>query len=105
MVSRTISLDPNKRVLFLTKDLDLIGAQLRGEVDLKMADLAPEDLLDNINTDTMTPAWVCFAHEPAVIALNAYAGLFKEGQRVFGERALTDGGFEVIVSNQRKGTG
>ena len=51
-------LDPAKRVLFLTKDPDLIRRQLRGELDLRMADIDVGDLLDDINTDTMTPAWV-----------------------------------------------
>ncbi len=100
-----VRLTPGKRVLFLTRDLDLIGRQLRGEVDLAMQDLRVEDLLDDINTDVMTPAWVCFNHRPEDIALNAYAGLMKDGRRVFGERTLLDGGFEVIVSGQRKGTG
>ncbi len=103
--SRTVSLTPGKRVLFLTKDLDLIGKQLRGEVDLKMEDLSIDDLLDDINTDVMTPAWVCFNYRPEDIATNAYAGLLKDGERVVPERALMDGNFEVIVSGQRKGTG
>jgi len=102
---KLIRLDPRKRVLFLTRDLDLIGKQLRGEVNLRMEDLRVEDLLDDINTDVMTPAWVCFNHRPEDIALNAYAGLMKDGKRVFGERALMDGNFEVIVSGFRKGTG
>ncbi len=102
---RQIQLTPGKRVLFLTKDLALIAAQLRGELDLRMEDLAVEDLLDDINTDVMTPAWVCFNHRPEDIALNAYAGLMKVGERVFAERALMDGNFEVIVSGLRKGTG
>ena len=55
-------LTPGKRVLFLTKDPELIRRQLRGELDLTLADLrAPEDLLGDINTDVMTPAWVCAA--------------------------------------------
>ena len=103
---RVVALTPGKRVLFLTKDLELIRAQLRGEIDLRMADVDPADLLDDINTDVMTPAWVCFRHRPEDIALDAYAGLFDaDGERVFGTRALMDGGFEVIVSGQRKGTG
>jgi 3-isopropylmalate/(R)-2-methylmalate dehydratase large subunit len=105
MTSRTVSLTPGKRVLFLTKDLDLITKQIRGELDLRMEDLSVEDLLDDINTDVMTPAWVCFDHRPEDIALNAYAGLLKDGERVIPERGLMDGNFEVIVSGQRKGTG
>jgi 3-isopropylmalate/(R)-2-methylmalate dehydratase large subunit len=103
---RVVRLTPGKRVLFLTKDLELIRAQLRGELDLRMEDVDPADLLDDINTDVMTPAWVCFRHRPEDIALDAYAGLVDaDGKRVFGTRALMDGNFEVIVSGQRKGTG
>ena len=100
-----ISLTPGKRVLFLTKDLDLIKRQLYDGLNLKMSDLNPEDLLDDINTDAMTPAWVCFSHEPSEIAKNAYAGLMHDGMRVFSEKALINGNFEAIVSGQRKGTG
>src|SRR5688572_1495441 len=71
-----------------------------------MKEVEPVELLDDINTDVMTPAWVCFRHKPEDIALDAYAGLMdKDNQRVFGTRGLLDGNFEVIVSGQRKGTG
>ena len=102
---KEISLDPGKRVLFLTKDLELIKRQLYDGLNLKMSDVSPEDLLDDINTDAMTPAWVCFDHKPSEIAKNAYAGVMHDGMRVFSEKALINGNFEVIVSGQRKGTG
>jgi 3-isopropylmalate/(R)-2-methylmalate dehydratase large subunit len=101
----TIALRPGKRVLFLTKDPELIRRQLRGELNLSMQELRVEDLLDDINTDAMTPAWTCFDWRPADIARNAYAGLMVDGQRLFPEGALADGNFEVIVSGQRKGVG
>ena len=100
-----ISLTPGKRVLFLTKDLGLIKKQLYDGLNLNIRDINSEDLLDDINTDVMTPAWVCFDHEPSEIAKNAYAGLMQDGMRVFSEKALIDGNFEIIVSGQRKGTG
>ena len=102
---KEIRLDPEKRVLFLTKDLELIKRQLYDGLNLEMKDISPDDLLDDINTDAMTPAWVCFSHEPSEIAKNAYAGLMHDGMRVFSEKALINGNFEVIVSGQRKGTG
>ena len=101
----SIKLNKGKRVLFLTKDLDLIKQQLYDGLNLRMEDLSVDDLLDDINTDMMTPAWVCFDHEPGVIAENAYAGLLHEDERVFTQGALKNGGFEVIVSGHRKGTG
>ena len=104
--SRTIALPEGSRVLYLTKNLELIKQQLAGDLVLRMEDVDPADLLDDINTDVMTPAWVCFRHRPEDIALDAYAGLLDaDGERVFGTRALMDGGFGIIVSGQRKGTG
>jgi len=101
----TIRLTPGKRVLFLTKDPELIRKQLRGELDLQMKDLSVDDLLDDINTDAMTPAWVCFSHKPEDIARDAYAGLIVDGKRLFEHDALINGNFEVIVSGYRKGVG
>jgi 3-isopropylmalate/(R)-2-methylmalate dehydratase large subunit len=101
----TITLTPGKRVLFLTKDPELIRKQLSGELDLQMKDLRVEDLLDDINTDAMTPAWVCFDYKPEDIARNAYAGLIVNGERLFPPDALRNGNFEVIVSGYRKGVG
>lgn len=105
MMPNSIELTPGKRVLFLTKDAELIRRQLAGALDLTMNDVAVEDLLDDINTDVMTPGWTCFDHEPSQIARNAYAGLVINGERLFKENALRDGNFEVIVSGYRKGTG
>jgi len=70
-----VALLPGKRVLFLTKDPERVRAQLRGELDLQMRDLRVEDLMDDINTDAMTPAWACFDYRPEDIARNAYAGI------------------------------
>src|SRR6202140_3083226 len=100
-----LRLTPGKRVLFLTKDPELIRKQLRGEIDLQMKDLRVEDLLDDINTDAMTPAWVCFDHRPEDLARNAYAGLIVDGKRLFEQDALRNGNFEVIVRGWRKGVG
>ncbi len=100
-----IRLTPGKRVLYLTKDPELISRQLAGELDLEMAHLNVADLLDDINTDAMTPAWVCFSYRPEDIARDAYAGLIRDGERLFGHDALMNGGFEVIVSGYRKGVG
>ncbi len=100
-----ISLSGEDRVLFLTKDFELIRQQVHEGLSLKMEDLDPDDLLDDINTDVMTPAWVCFDWDPARIAENAYAGLTIEGKSVIGEGGLKAGGFKGIVSGFRKGTG
>ncbi len=101
----SVRLTPGKRVLYLTRDPALIRRQLAGELDLAPQDVRVEDLLDDVNTDAMTPAWTCFDHLPEAIARNAYAGLTVGGERLFPPDALRSGGFEVIVSGHRKGTG
>jgi 3-isopropylmalate/(R)-2-methylmalate dehydratase large subunit len=100
-----VRLTPGKRILFLTRDYELIRRQLAGELDLAPEDVKLEDLRDDINTDEMTPAWVCFSHKPEDIARDAYAGLMTEAGRVFGHDSLIGGNFEVIVSGYRKGVG
>jgi 3-isopropylmalate/(R)-2-methylmalate dehydratase large subunit len=105
MASLTVALTPGKRVLFLTRDPELVRRQLRGELDLLMKDVRVEDLLDDINTDAMTPAWACFDYRPEDIARNAYAGITIGGERLFPQDSLRDGNFEVIVSGYRKGVG
>ncbi len=104
-MEKSVSLTPGKRVLFLTKDPELIKRQLRGELDLRMEKLRVEELLDDVNTDAMTPAWACFDYRPEDIARNAYAGISVAGERLFPEGALQKGGFEVIASGYRKGVG
>src|SRR5687768_8184209 len=105
MPTSMVALTPGKRVLFLTKDPELVRRQLRGELDLRMEDVRVEDLLDDVNTDAMTPAWACFDYRPEDIARNAYAGITVDGERLFPEGSLMAGNFEVIVSGLRKGVG
>ncbi|MDX1643929.1 MAG: aconitase family protein [Thermoanaerobaculia bacterium] len=100
-----VRLSPDRRVLFLTKDPGLIRQQLAGELDLTLDDVEPSELLDDINTDAMTPAWVCFNHRPEDLAREAYAGVVVDGERLFERDALIGGNFEVIVSGLRKGVG
>ena len=105
MTAQTFKLSEGKRVLFLTKDPTLIEKQLSGELNLSLSDVKAEDLMDDINTDAMTPAWVCFDYDPELIAKNAYAGLTIEGKRLIPTEAIKNGNFEVIVSGMQKGVG
>jgi len=105
MADRSFALTPGKRVLYLTKDPERIRQQLAGTLTLRMSDVSADELLDDINTDAMTPAWVCFDFDPNEIAKNAYAGLIVAGQRLFPTSALASGGFEVIVAGAQKGVG
>src|ERR1051325_2152490 len=44
----TVRLTPGKRVLFLTKDPELIRRQMRGELDMQMKDIRGAGRLDGI---------------------------------------------------------
>src|SRR5688572_12087644 len=101
----SFALTPGKRVLYLTKDPERVRQQLAGTLTLRMSDVSPDELLDDINTDAMTPAWVCFDFDPNEIANNAYAGLIVGGDRLIPPSALASGGFEVIVAGAQKGVG
>jgi 3-isopropylmalate/(R)-2-methylmalate dehydratase large subunit len=105
MAERSFALSKGKRVLYLTKDPERIRQQLAGTLTLRMSDVSPDELLDDINTDAMTPAWVCFDFDPNEIAKNAYAGLIVAAQRLFSTGALANGNFEVIVAGAQKGVG
>ncbi len=86
------------RVLYLTKDPDLLRRQLDGE-DLVWD--ASMDLIDNISTDELTPCWVCYYYDET-LAEYCLVGL-RGG--VVKHMDIKNGGFEVIVSGLSKGCG
>ena len=85
------------RILFLTEDPELIRRQLAGE-DLP---LSPGPLLDNISTDEITPAWVCFWYDET---LGRYALVGLRNGAIEPD-AVKSGGFGVVVSGRSKGCG
>ena len=87
------------RVLYLTDDPALLRRQLDGE-ELGSRP-APEELVDNISTDEITPGWVCFYYDET-LGHYSLVGL-REGTVQPGD--LRGGGFDVIVSGLSKGCG
>lgn len=86
------------RILFLYEDLDLVRRQLAGE-DIPWDPSLP--LIDNISTDEITPAWVCFYFDET---LGDYSLVGLRGGAI--ERgSLRNGDFAVIVSGKSKGCG
>ena len=86
------------RILYLTKDPELIARQLAGEDLRYRPDL---ELIDNISTDEITPGWVCYYFDET-LARYCLVGL-RGG--VIPQDAVRLGGFEVIVSGRSKGCG
>ncbi|MDH5493078.1 MAG: aconitase family protein [Myxococcales bacterium] len=97
-MARPSTLRFSGRILFLTKDLDALRAQLAGQ-DLPFD---PEmELIDNISTDEITPGWVCFYYDET---LGRYSLVGLRGGAI--ERdSVKKGGFDVIVSGLSKGCG
>src|SRR4051794_5502516 len=86
------------RILYLTKDPELIKRQLAGE------DLAWDpsiELVDSISTDEITPGWVCYYYDET-LARYALVGL-RGG--VIPQDAIKNGNFQVVVSGKSKGCG
>jgi 3-isopropylmalate/(R)-2-methylmalate dehydratase large subunit len=89
------------RILFLTEDPDLIRRQLAGD------DLAwtPEmKLRDDISTDEITPAHVCFYFDETLGEF-PYIGLKAGDQFPIGRGDVKRGGFVASVSGKRRGKG
>jgi len=89
------------RILFLSRDPDLVDQQLQGR-DLSLADAGP--LRDEVSTDEITPI-PTLAYYDERLARYPYVG-FKAGERLpIGTDAVRHGGFCVTVAGKRFGKG
>src|SRR4051812_43443820 len=103
---RSHSVGLHGRILFLTEDPALIKKQLAGE-DLAWDTNNPQNnpkLRDDISTDEITPAHVCFFFDETLGEF-PYTGL-KCGNEVPIQRGdVKRGGFVAAVSGKRRGKG
>jgi len=108
LLSRPVTKVPDRvrfpgRVLFLATDPALVRRQLAGE-DLAWDPAHPFALRDNISTDEITPAYICYYFDETLGDF-PYLGL-KCGEEFPIERgAVKKGGFSVSVSGKRRGKG
>ncbi|HET8824394.1 MAG TPA: aconitase family protein, partial [Terriglobales bacterium] len=111
LLNRTVEKRPSTvqlqgRILFLTEDPELIKKQLAGE-DLPWDKRNPQNnpkLRDDISTDEITPAHICFFFD-ATLGEFPYTGL-KAGNEVPIQRGdVKRGGFVAAVSGKRRGKG
>lgn len=89
------------RILFLAEDPELIRRQLNGE-DLPWP--PPFPLRDDISTDEITPAHICFYFDQT-LGDWPYTGLKCGGELPIGRNAVRNGSFSVSVSGKRRGKG
>ena len=89
------------RVLFLSQDGAAVRRQLEGD-DLTPAQALP--LRDNISTDEITPAWVCFYFDEK-LGEYPYLGLQCGTETPVTPGSVRRGGFSVAVAGRRYGKG
>ena len=111
LLNRTVSKRPDMvrlegRILFLTEDPELIKRQLAGE-DLPWDTQHPErnpKLRDDISTDEITPAHICFFFDETLGEL-PYTGLKCGDELPIKRGDVKRGGFVCAVSGKRRGKG
>jgi len=94
------------RILFITEDPELIREQLGGwdlPWDTKNPAANPK-LRDDISTDEITPAHLCFYFDQTLGEI-PYAGLKCGGVAPIGRNDVKNGGFVCSVSGKRRGKG
>lgn len=115
LLDRTIEKRPTTlkfegRVLYLVDDAELVRAQLYEGSDLELTDELKAKLRDQISTDEITPAYICFFYDETLGDF-PYLGL-RTTDRASGEteypverNAVRNGGFVCSVAGKRRGKG
>jgi 3-isopropylmalate/(R)-2-methylmalate dehydratase large subunit len=108
LLSRKIEKLPDEvrfegRVLFLLDNADLVRRQLEGE-DLELTPELREILRDNISTDEITPAYICYYFDET-LGLFPYLGLKAGDEFPIKQGTVKNGGFVASVSGRRRGKG
>jgi 3-isopropylmalate/(R)-2-methylmalate dehydratase large subunit len=98
------------RILYLVDDTERVKAQLYDGVDLELTDEVKGLLRDQISTDEITPAYICFFYDETLGDF-PYLGL-RTTNRQTGEtdypverNAVRNGGFVCSVAGKRRGKG
>jgi 3-isopropylmalate/(R)-2-methylmalate dehydratase large subunit len=111
LLNRSVSKRPDRvllkgRILFLTEDPELIKHQLAGEDllwDTKNPAANPK-LRDDISTDEITPAHICFFFDETLGEF-PYTGLKCGAELPIKRSDVKKGGFVACVSGKRRGKG
>jgi len=91
------------RVLFLVDDAALMRRQLEGE-DLEPGPELSQKLRDQISTDEITPAHICYYFDE-MLGEFPYTGLRAGGEFPVGRGSVKRGRFVCSVSGKRRGKG
>jgi 3-isopropylmalate/(R)-2-methylmalate dehydratase large subunit len=91
------------RVLFLLDDPELVRRQLEGE-DVELTAEMRALLRDNISTDEITPAYICYYFDETLGEF-PYLGLKAGNEFPIKQGSVKKGGFVASVSGKRRGKG
>ena len=91
------------RILFLVDDPELVRRQLEGE-DVELTDEVRAQLRDNISTDEITPAYICYYFDETLGEF-PYLGLKAGNEFPIKQGSVKKGGFVASVSGRRRGKG
>ncbi|HSG08861.1 MAG TPA: aconitase family protein [Longimicrobiales bacterium] len=98
------------RILFLLDDTELVRAQLFEGQDLDLTDELQARLRDQISTDEITPAYICYFFDETLGDF-PYLGLRTTNQTTgdteypISRSSVKDGGFVCSVAGKRRGKG
>ncbi|HUF50112.1 MAG TPA: aconitase family protein [Longimicrobiales bacterium] len=92
------------RILFLVDDADLMRRQLEAGSDLELTPELHALLRDQISTDEITPAYICYYFDETLGDF-PYLGLRAGGEFPVTRGAVRRGGFVCSVSGKRRGKG
>jgi len=98
------------RVLFLADDRTLMEAQLRDGVDLPLDEALTSKLRDQISTDEITPAYICYFFDETLgefpyLGLRATDPATGEPAYPVTRGSVKGGGFVCSVAGKRRGKG
>jgi len=91
------------RILFLLDDAELVRRQLEGE-DVELTPELRANLRDNISTDEITPAYICYYFDETLGEF-PYLGLKAGTEFPIRQGTVKKGGFVASVSGRRRGKG
>ena len=103
VVKRPAGIRFGGRILYLVDDADLLRRQLGGE-DLELDEALRAKLRDQISTDEITPAYICYYFDET-LGQFPYLGLRASGEFPVTRGAVKQGGFVCSVSGKRRGKG
>jgi 3-isopropylmalate/(R)-2-methylmalate dehydratase large subunit len=115
LLDRTIEKRPTTlkfegRILHLLDDTELVKAQLYDGAEIELTDELKANLRDQISTDEITPAYICFFYDETLGDF-PYLGL-RTTNRTTGDtdypverNAVRNGGFVCSVAGKRRGKG